>query len=121
MTAPSPSGVSATDSAGIHPTADEAIDWFRKMSLIRRFEERAEEAYGQGKVGGFLHLYSGEEAVAVGAVAALHPEDDVCPRTVPTGGVVDTYPDGKIVDKGCGAKLPDKTFGGPVLVDVRSD
>lgn len=47
------------------------------MNLIRRFEERAEEAYGQGKIGGFLHLYIGEEAIAVGALAALHPDDDV--------------------------------------------
>ncbi len=58
-------------------TVEEALDWFRKMSLIRRFEERAEEAYGQGKIGGFLHLYIGEEAIAVGAMAALRPEDDV--------------------------------------------
>ncbi|NJD62099.1 MAG: pyruvate dehydrogenase (acetyl-transferring) E1 component subunit alpha [Deltaproteobacteria bacterium] len=47
------------------------------MSLIRRFEERAEAAYGQGKIGGFLHLYIGEEAIAVGAMAALRPDDDV--------------------------------------------
>jgi pyruvate dehydrogenase E1 component alpha subunit len=58
-------------------TKDEALDWFRKMALIRRFEEQAEEAYGQGLVGGFLHLYIGEEAIAVGAMAALSPEDDV--------------------------------------------
>ncbi|HEY5997311.1 MAG TPA: pyruvate dehydrogenase (acetyl-transferring) E1 component subunit alpha [Candidatus Deferrimicrobiaceae bacterium] len=56
---------------------DEALDWFRKMALIRRFEEQAEEAYGRGLVGGFLHLYIGEEAIAVGAMAALAPEDDV--------------------------------------------
>jgi pyruvate dehydrogenase E1 component alpha subunit len=58
-------------------TKTEALDWYRKMSLIRRFEERAEEAYGQGKIGGFLHLYIGEEAVAVGAMAGLAPDDDV--------------------------------------------
>lgn len=55
----------------------EALDLHRKMGLIRRFEERAEEAYGQGKIGGFLHLYIGEEAIAVGAMAALKPDDDV--------------------------------------------
>ncbi len=55
----------------------EALDWFRKMSLIRRFEERAEEAYGQGRIGGFLHLYIGEEAIAVGAMAGLASDDDV--------------------------------------------
>jgi len=58
-------------------TKTEALDWLKKMSLIRRFEERAEEAYGQGKIGGFLHLYIGEEAIAVGAMAALRPDDDV--------------------------------------------
>ena len=77
MASTSASRVSAEDAAGIDATAEEALDWFRKMSLIRRFEERAEEAYGQGKIGGFLHLYIGEEAVAVGAMAALRPEDDV--------------------------------------------
>jgi pyruvate dehydrogenase E1 component alpha subunit len=77
MTATSPSNVSAEDATWINATREEALDWFRKMSLIRRFEERAEEAYGQGKIGGFLHLYIGEEAVAVGAMAALRPEDDV--------------------------------------------
>jgi len=77
MASTSPSRVSVEDAAGIDATAEEALDWFRKMSLIRRFEERAEEAYGQGKIGGFLHLYIGEEAVAVGAMAALRAEDDV--------------------------------------------
>lgn len=72
-----PSSASVEDAAGIDATAEEALDWFRKMSLIRRFEERAEEAYGQGKIGGFLHLYIGEEAIAVGAMGALRPEDDV--------------------------------------------
>ncbi|MFZ2223055.1 MAG: pyruvate dehydrogenase (acetyl-transferring) E1 component subunit alpha [Candidatus Deferrimicrobium sp.] len=77
MASTSPSRISVEDAAGINVTAEEALDWFRKMSLIRRFEERAEEAYGQGKIGGFLHLYIGEEAIAVGAMAALRPEDDV--------------------------------------------
>jgi len=77
MTSNAPSRVSSEDAAGINASAGEAVDWFRKMSLIRRFEERAEEAYGQGKIGGFLHLYIGEEAIAVGAMAALQPEDDV--------------------------------------------
>ena len=58
-------------------TRTDGLDWFKKMNLIRRFEERAEQAYGEGKVGGFLHLYIGEEAIAVGAMAALRPDDDV--------------------------------------------
>src|SRR2546429_1234088 len=45
------------------------------MLLIRRFEEKAAEGYALGKIGGFLHLYIGEEAVAVGAPSALRPDD----------------------------------------------
>ena len=45
------------------------------MMLIRRFEEKAAEAYAMGKIGGFLHLYIGEEAVAVGATSVLRPDD----------------------------------------------
>jgi pyruvate dehydrogenase E1 component alpha subunit len=47
------------------------------MLLIRRFEEKAAELYGGGKIRGFLHLCIGEEAVSVGAMAALGPEDNV--------------------------------------------
>jgi pyruvate dehydrogenase E1 component alpha subunit len=45
------------------------------MKLIRRFEEKAAESYALGKIGGFLHLYIGEEAVAVGATSVLRPDD----------------------------------------------
>jgi pyruvate dehydrogenase E1 component alpha subunit len=48
---------------------------YRQMVLIRRFEEHAAESYAQAKVGGFLHLYIGEEAVAVGALHAGRPDD----------------------------------------------
>jgi pyruvate dehydrogenase E1 component alpha subunit len=47
----------------------------RQMILLRRFEERAGEAYAQGKIGGFCHLYIGQEAVATGTIAALRPDD----------------------------------------------
>jgi len=50
---------------------------YRQMVLIRRFEEHAAEAYAQAKVGGFLHLYIGEEAVAVGALNACREDDHV--------------------------------------------
>jgi pyruvate dehydrogenase E1 component alpha subunit len=49
----------------------------RRMLLIRRFEERCAELYGEGKIRGFLHLYVGEEAVAVGVLDVLGPEDAV--------------------------------------------
>ncbi|OGK85063.1 MAG: pyruvate dehydrogenase (acetyl-transferring) E1 component subunit alpha [Candidatus Rokubacteria bacterium GWC2_70_24] len=45
------------------------------MALIRRFEEKAAEMYALGKIGGFLHLYIGQEAVAVGATSTLRPDD----------------------------------------------
>jgi pyruvate dehydrogenase E1 component alpha subunit len=56
---------------------DRSLDMLRMMLLIRRFEERSAEAYAEGKIRGFLHLYIGEEAVAVGAMQALEPEDPV--------------------------------------------
>jgi pyruvate dehydrogenase E1 component alpha subunit len=47
----------------------------RQMLLIRRFEEKAAEAYALGKIGGFCHLYIGQEAVAVGSLSALREDD----------------------------------------------
>jgi len=49
--------------------------YLRQMLLIRHFEEKAGEAYSLGKIGGFCHLYIGQEAVAVGAISALRPDD----------------------------------------------
>lgn len=53
------------------------LDWYRQMVLIRRFEQRSAELYQQGKIGGFLHLYIGQEAVAVGSIAARGDGDHV--------------------------------------------
>jgi 2-oxoisovalerate dehydrogenase E1 component len=50
-------------------------DLLRQMHLIRAFEEAAQQQYAAGKVHGTMHLYAGEEAVAVGAMAALRPDD----------------------------------------------
>lgn len=55
----------------------ELVPLYRAMFLIRRFEEEAARAYMQGKIGGFLHLYIGQEAVAVGVEAALEKTDYV--------------------------------------------
>lgn len=52
-------------------------DMLRQMMLIRRFEERAAQSYQQAKIGGFCHLYIGQEAVAVGSIAALRPDDPI--------------------------------------------
>ncbi len=54
---------------------EEALADYRAMLLIRRFEERSAQIYVEGKIGGFLHLYIGQEAVAVGAIRLLRPED----------------------------------------------
>jgi len=57
--------------------ADALRRMLRDMLLIRRFEEKSGEAYAHGKIGGFCHLYIGQEAVAVGAMAALREDDYV--------------------------------------------
>jgi pyruvate dehydrogenase E1 component alpha subunit len=54
-----------------------ALTLLRQMLLIRRFEEKSAELYTVGKIHGFLHLYIGEEAVAVGAMHALTAEDEI--------------------------------------------
>ncbi len=55
----------------------EHLELYHQMVTIRRVEERAAELYQQGKIGGFLHLYIGQEAVSTGLVAARRPEDRV--------------------------------------------
>ena len=55
--------------------ADLARRLLAQMLLIRRFEEKAGEMYALGKIGGFLHLYIGQEAIAVGATSILRPDD----------------------------------------------
>src|SRR5258708_14113606 len=56
---------------------DELLKYYRDMLLIRRFEERAGQLYGMGLIGGFCHLYIGQEAIAVGVQAAQRPGDPV--------------------------------------------
>ena len=57
--------------------AEEKIKFFSQMIRIRRFEERSLRAYQQGHIGGFLHLYIGQEAVAVGCVSVMSQDDHV--------------------------------------------
>src|SRR5580704_8878454 len=59
------------------PEVEHLAGLYRGMLLIRRVEEEAARGYAQGKIGGFLHLYIGQEAVGVGAIAALRPDDYV--------------------------------------------
>jgi len=57
--------------------SDHLIDLYRQMLLIRHFEEKSAEAYVAGKIGGFCHLYIGQEAVGVGAISAIRKNDYV--------------------------------------------
>ena len=59
------------------PTRDELLEYYRAMLLIRRFEERAGQLYGMGLIGGFCHLYIGQEAIAVGVQAAKRAGDQM--------------------------------------------
>jgi pyruvate dehydrogenase E1 component alpha subunit len=54
-----------------------AIGYMHSMLMQRRFEERAAEAYAIGKIGGFCHLYIGQEAISTGTMALLRPDDYV--------------------------------------------
>ena len=65
----------AASPSGFGVDAEAAKRLLSDMLLIRRFEEKAAEAYALGKIGGFLHLYIGEEAVAVGATSVLRTDD----------------------------------------------
>src|SRR5579872_6382322 len=65
--APKPEAVDPTD----------LLDLYRDMLMIRRFEERAGQLYGMGLIGGFCHLYIGQEAIAVGMQRVKAPGDQV--------------------------------------------
>jgi pyruvate dehydrogenase E1 component alpha subunit len=64
-------------SGGLPFGRDQAIGLLREMLAIRRLEEKSAELYSAGKIRGFLHLYVGEEAVAVGAIRALGEDDPI--------------------------------------------
>src|ERR1051325_1985516 len=64
----------AVDDASCAP---EWTDILRQMILIRRFEEATEREFRRGKIGGYLHVYSGQEAVASGILSAIQPGDVV--------------------------------------------
>ena len=59
------------------PSKEAELGWYRDMLLIRRFEERAGQLYGMGLIGGFCHLYIGQEAIAVGMEAIKKPGDSI--------------------------------------------
>src|SRR5438067_988721 len=73
LDAPSPKPQSNT----LEEDRETLLTIFRQMLLIRRFEEKCAESYSLGKIGGFCHLYIGQEAVAVGAISLLRRDDYV--------------------------------------------
>jgi pyruvate dehydrogenase E1 component alpha subunit len=77
LTTPDTKRVEPEDLEPAATTAAELGPLYRQMLAIRRMEEAAAKAYAQGKIGGFLHLIIGQEAVCVGAIASLRPEDYV--------------------------------------------
>jgi pyruvate dehydrogenase E1 component alpha subunit len=109
-----------------------ALELFGQMVLIRRFEERCAEAYSAGKIRGFLHLYIGEEAVAVGTLAALSMNDNVVAtyrehahaivRGTPLGSVMaEMYGKATGCSRGRGGSMhlfdvPRRFFGGHAIV-----
>ncbi len=58
-------------------TRTQLLEMHYMMALLRRFEEKSAEEYTRGKIGGFMHLYIGQEAVGVGSIAALRPSDKI--------------------------------------------
>ncbi len=76
---PSPASSSKPRTYGASRQLPDAtvVDWLRQMLLIREFEVRCAQAYQQAKIGGFCHLYIGQEACAVGTIGSVNPDDPV--------------------------------------------
>jgi pyruvate dehydrogenase E1 component alpha subunit len=77
MSTPETKRIEPEDPAFVETTVEELRPLYRQMLAIRRMEEASAKAYSQGKIGGFLHLIIGQEAVCVGAIAALEEKDYV--------------------------------------------
>ena len=77
MGAKRPTGSRQQRSSAVEHSSEELLTFYREMLKIRRFEEKAGQMYGRGLIGGFCHLYIGQEAVVVGMQAALEPQDTV--------------------------------------------
>jgi pyruvate dehydrogenase E1 component alpha subunit len=72
-----PSGLRPSQSEAPQEDRQTLVDLLHQMVLIRRFEEKSAESYSLGKIGGFCHLYIGQEAVGVGAISAVRRDDYV--------------------------------------------
>ncbi|GAA3267018.1 hypothetical protein GCM10020258_36770 [Sphingomonas yabuuchiae] len=74
--APIPNRERPAEPQPFQATKEQLLDFYKQMLLIRRFEEKAGQLYGLGLIGGFCHLYIGQEAVAVGLQSALDGDKD---------------------------------------------
>lgn len=90
---------------------DVLLEWYRQMALIRRVEELAAKAYTLRKILGFCHLYIGQEAVAVGTMAALKPEDYIVTAYREHGHILARGADPKAVMAELFGKAPGTTQG----------
>lgn len=63
--------------SSIEITKDTYLQWYESMLLMRKFEEKAGQLYGQQKIRGFCHLYIGQEAVVAGTMSVIRPEDSL--------------------------------------------
>src|SRR5271167_764092 len=88
-------------------TKEQELKALRDMLLIRRFEEKAGQLYGMGAIGGFCHLYIGQEAVVVGMQMALKPGDEVITGYRDHGHMIATGMD----PKGVMAELTGRSHG----------
>ncbi len=77
ISTPDTKRIEPPDDTPVETTPEELAPLYRQMLAIRRMEEACAKAYSQGKIGGFLHLIIGQEAVCVGAIAALQADDYV--------------------------------------------
>jgi len=73
----SPKNKKKNDKSNDSPSEDELKKFYYDMLMIRRFEEKAGQLYGMGLIGGFCHLYIGQEAVVTGISAVQNPQDSV--------------------------------------------
>ena len=76
---------------------EQLLQFYEKMFLIRKFEEKAGQLYGAGKIGGFCHLYIGQEAVVIGILSSIKSEDTVVTSYRDHGHILARGVDPKVV------------------------
>jgi hypothetical protein len=115
-------GLCAAPSAALHAGKQQPklpLTLKRKGKLAILFDATFDCANDAAKGAGHEDFdVSAHVSAAALDVVDAHAADDDCPRQVAPPGVLDPFPDGKLLDKGCGRKKPDKTFGAPVTIDV---